>query len=264
MIKLIATDMDGTFLNDENQFPREFPAVFEQLKEKGIIFGAASGRQYYNLAERFGPLADDMLFIAENGSIVVYKDKEIFSNPMRPEAVKEVVEVARGIEGLHIVLCGKKAAYYENNSPEVLKEIDKYYTSRKHVTHFSEVEDDILKISLLDFQGAETHSYPSFKKFQGDLQVTVGGYVWLDIMNEGSNKGIAMQRIQERLGISPNDTMVFGDYLNDLELMEKAYYSYAMANAHDKIKEVSRFVTKWDNNESGVIETIKEAVLASK
>ncbi|MFS0782780.1 Cof-type HAD-IIB family hydrolase [Bacillus sp. 1P06AnD] len=263
MIKLIATDMDGTFLNDENQFPEDFSSVFNRLQDKGIIFGAASGRQYYNLARRFDEYADDMLFIAENGSIVVYKGEEIFSNPMDPQVVKELVDVARGIEGIHIVLCGKKAAYFEKPSPEVIEEINKYYASQAVVEDLAQVEDDILKISLLDFRGAEKHSLSYFEKYANSLQVTVGGFVWLDIMNAGSNKGIAMERIQERLDIAPEETMVFGDYLNDLELMGKAYYSYAMANAHDKIKEVSRFETKCDNNHGGVVETINEMVLSA-
>ena len=53
MIKLIATDMDGTLLNSNNQIQEGFYEVFNELQEKDIIFAAASGRQYYNLLERF-------------------------------------------------------------------------------------------------------------------------------------------------------------------------------------------------------------------
>ena len=53
MIKLIATDMDGTLLNSNNEIQHGFYDVFEKIQEKGIIFAAASGRQYYNLLERF-------------------------------------------------------------------------------------------------------------------------------------------------------------------------------------------------------------------
>ena len=53
MIKLIATDMDGTLLNSKNEIQDGFYEVFNKLEEKGIIFAAASGRQYYNLLKRF-------------------------------------------------------------------------------------------------------------------------------------------------------------------------------------------------------------------
>ena len=54
--------------------------------------------------------------------------------------------------------------------------------------------------------------------------------------------------------------MVFGDYLNDLEMMESAYYSYAMANAHDTLTKVARFTAK-SNDENGVVQAIKNYVL---
>ena len=257
MVKLIATDMDGTFLNDQNQFPEDFYSVFEQMKQQGIIFGAASGRQYYNLAERFHDVQDEMLFIAENGSYVVYKGKEIFSNTLNKNDVRELLQIARKIDDVHIVLCGKKSAYFEPLDDQALIEINKYYTRQQVVEDLLQVDDEILKISILDFKGAESNSFPYFSEFKEKLQVTLGGYVWLDIMNAGSNKGIAMQKVQERLGIHAEQTMVFGDYLNDLEMMQQAYHSYAMANAHEQIKEVARFNAK-TNNEAGVTAVIKE------
>lgn len=263
MVKLIATDMDGTFLNDQNQFPEDFYSVFDQLKQRGIIFGAASGRQYYNLAERFHDVQDDMLFIAENGSYVVYKGEEIYSNTLNKEDVIELIQTARKIDGIHIVLCGKKSAYFEPLEDKAMTEIVKYYAKRQVVNDLLQVDDEILKISILDFNGAESNSFTYFNEYKEKLQVTIGGYVWLDIMNAGSNKGIAMQKVQEFFNIQAQETMVFGDYLNDLEMMEQAYFSYAMANAHDRIKKVARFQAK-TNNESGVTEVIKELLTQSR
>ena len=82
MIKLIASDMDGTLLNDKNEIHEEFYQVFQELKKQNIIFAAASGRQYYNLLERFKGIEDKMMFIAENGTFVVYKGKELVVNSL--------------------------------------------------------------------------------------------------------------------------------------------------------------------------------------
>ena len=62
MIKLIASDMDGTLLNENNEINDEFFDIFNKLKERDIIFAAASGRQYYNLLKRFEKIKDDMMF----------------------------------------------------------------------------------------------------------------------------------------------------------------------------------------------------------
>ncbi|MGN1401380.1 MAG: Cof-type HAD-IIB family hydrolase [Bacillus sp. (in: firmicutes)] len=259
MIKLIATDLDGTFLNDDNQFPDDFSDVFDMLREQGIVFGAASGRQYYNLLSRFDGFHKDMLFIAENGTYVVYKGQELYSNTLDRETAYELVKIGRGIPDCHIVLCGKNYAYVESDQPEVLKEVDKYYAKRKIVDDLLEIEDDFLKVTILDFEGAEHNSNRYFDAYRDRLQITVGGFIWLDIMNAGANKGIAISKIQEHLNITKEETMVFGDYLNDLEMMDSAHYSYAMANAHDKVKEAARFQAK-SNNEAGVTATIRQMV----
>ena len=73
-----------------------------------------------------------------------------------------------------------------------------------------------------------------------------------------ANKGNAISGIQKELDISPEETLVFGDYLNDLEMMQNAKYSYAMKNAHPEFIKSSKYVTTFSNNENGVLKTIDE------
>ena len=260
MIKLIATDMDGTLLNDENQLPTEFQEIYQALIEKGIIFGAASGRQYYNLIERFADQKDDMLFIAENGTFVVHKGEELFANTLPRDVAVKLIEIGRTIEDAYIILCGKKSAYIERSTPELLEQVDKYYARREIVADLTQVDDEVLKVTILDFKGAEDNSNHFFSAYREQLQVAVSGFLWLDITNGDANKGTAIQKVQEHFGITSEQTMVFGDYLNDLDMMRQAYYSFAMANAHDEIKNVARFEAK-TNNESGVMKSIRQYVL---
>ena len=114
MIKLIATDMDGTLLNSNNEIQHGFYDVFEKIQEKGIIFAAASGRQYYNLLERFKGIEDKMMFIAENGTFVVYEGKELVVNSLDINLARELIKVGRQIENSYVILCGKNSAYRES------------------------------------------------------------------------------------------------------------------------------------------------------
>ena len=114
MIKLIVTDMDGTFLNDKKEISSEFWDVFKKLKEKNIKFVVASGRQYQNLKEQFEPIKDEIIFVAENGSYIVEKEKELYSRTLSKEAIEKFVNIGREIKTTNIVLCGKKSAYIEN------------------------------------------------------------------------------------------------------------------------------------------------------
>ncbi|WP_411168715.1 HAD family hydrolase [Clostridium sp. MB05] len=259
MIKFIASDMDGTLLNEKNEINKEFFDIFNKLIEKDIIFAAASGRQYYNLLKRFENIKDKMMFIAENGTFVVYNGEEILVNSLEKKVAINLIEIGRKIKNSYVIVCGKKSAYIENADERFVKETKKYYERYEIVDDLTKIEDDILKVTICDFSGSEFNSNNYYNEYRDKLQVTVSGEIWLDITAKGVNKGVAINKIQDMLGISHKETMVFGDYLNDLEMMGSAYYSYAMENAHDDLKKVSRFIAK-SNNDNGVVEAIKEVV----
>ena len=143
MIKLIATDMDGTLLNSNNEIQHGFYDVFEKIQEKGIIFAAASGRQYYNLLERFKGIEDKMMFIAENGTFVVYE--ELVVNSLDINLARELIKVGRQIENSYVILCGKNSAYIESCDKRLIEQTKKYYARYEIVSDLTKIEDDILK-----------------------------------------------------------------------------------------------------------------------
>lgn len=258
MIKLIVTDMDGTLLNSKGELPQNFYEVFKKLQAKNIIFAAASGRQYFTLLENFKPICDEMLFIAENGTYIVYKGEELAIHPLKKEIAHKLIKRGREL-GVEIVLATSKGAYLESSDKKFVSEVSKYYVKCEIVEDLLEIEGDILKVTICDFRGAEKCSYPAYQEFAHEAQICVAGEIWLDMMARDVNKGMAIRDIQEKLAISYEETMVFGDYLNDLEMLQNAYYSYAMENAHPLLKEVAHFKAK-SNDENGVIETIKENI----
>ena len=259
MIKLIATDMDGTLLNSNNEIQEGFYDVFNEIKEKEIIFAAASGRQYYNLLERFKGIDDNMMFIAENGTFVVYKGEELIVNSLDINIARELIKVGRTIDNAYVILCGKNAAYIESRDKRLVEQTEKYYARYEIVSDLTTIEDDILKVTICDFSGSENNSNKYFDDYRDKAQICVSGEIWLDMTAKGINKGLAIKEVQDKLNIKFEETMVFGDYLNDLEMMDSAYHSYAMENAHDDLKKVARFRAK-KNTENGVVEKIKEVL----
>lgn len=263
MIKLIITDMDGTLLNSQNEINNEFWTIQEKLSKNGVIFAIASGRPYYNLVERFKTLKDSMLFISENGACVMFQEKEIYSNTMKREDIFFLLEICKNITGIVPILCGKKSAYVEkerylNKNYDFEKEISKYYNKLEIVEDFNEVKDEFFKIAICDFLISENNSYNYFKEYEEKFQVVLSGKIWMDLGKLDTSKGIAIKMTQESLNISYDETMIFGDYLNDYSMMTEGKYSYAMLNAHPQLKEISNFITKKDNDNNGVLETIKE------
>lgn len=251
-IKLVAADLDGTLLNSRHELSPDFFPVFDKMKTKGVLFAAASGRQFYNILNKFAAIQEDVIFVAENGSYVVYKDEELLVQAMETDIVKEQLITTRKIPGIYTILCGKKKAYVESDAPQFMENLRMYYDRFEVVNDLLEVADDqFLKIAICDLAGAERNSYLVFKQQQEHLQVKVSGNIWLDLSHKLANKGRAINVLQNKFGISVNETMVFGDYLNDLEMMQQAGFSYAMENAHIDIKNAARFTTK-SNDQDGV------------
>jgi hydroxymethylpyrimidine pyrophosphatase-like HAD family hydrolase len=88
------------------------------------------------------------------------------------------------------------------------------------------------------------------------MQVTLSGENWVDLTENDVNKGTALSVLQKKFEILPSETMVFGDYLNDYDMMKYAEYSYAMANAHPDLKAVCKYETA-SNDENGVVKAIR-------
>lgn len=260
-IKLIVTDLDGTLLNSNHELPTDFWEIEQQLQDKNIILAIATGRQFYNIIKLFDTIKEHTLFLAENGTYAFYKGKEIFVNPLPFTNAIEFINIGRKIEKAFLIVCGKNAAYVENSNEQFLVEVRKYYTKLEIVSDLAKVEDVVLKITLCDFNDVPNNSYLHYKKFKNNFKVAISGAIWLDITSLNANKGSAIERIQSDLKITSSETMVFGDFLNDLEMMQTAKYSFAMKNAHPDIIAISNFKTKYDNNNNGVTATIKKLLL---
>ena len=262
-IRLIACDMDGTLLDDDHAIHDDFWPLITQLQERGIVFCPASGRQYYNLLERFAPIADRLIFIAENGSYVVRHGAELSSECLARDAVHELIGVARGLAAsgadCGVVLCGKRSAYIERGDADFRAQVDRYYHRLACVDDLLGVDDSLLKLAIYDFESSERRIYPALARFRTTHQVVVSSANWLDVMAPLANKGAGLRHIQQALGVSREQTMVFGDFLNDLEMMDEAAYSFAMANAHPLLKQRARFLAP-GNGDNGVVRTIKSVL----
>jgi Cof subfamily protein (haloacid dehalogenase superfamily) len=255
-IRLIAADLDGTLVDDEKRIHDEFWPLVDELHARGITFCPASGRQYYNLLALFEDVAADVVFIAENGTYVVAEGREMSSDCLPLDVARRVVARVREIPDVGAVLCGKRSAYVERQDETFLRHVRPYYTREQVVPDLQAVEDDVLKVAVYDFVSGERNAAPRLEEFRASHQVAISGPHWVDVMSPTANKGHALRQIQEKLGVTPDQTMAFGDFLNDLEMMDAATYSFAMANAHPRLKERASWVAP-TNNANGVVRTIR-------
>lgn len=259
-LRLIAVDLDGTLLDEQGRVPDELWPLLDVLHERGIVFVPASGRQYATLHAMFERAADGMVFVAENGTYVVRDGIEVSSSVMDQSTVGSVVEGVRrrASQGadVGVVVCGKSSAYVERTDRTFLDEAEKYYARLTHLSDVLDADDEMVKVAVFDFDGAELAA-KHLSDWEISHRVVISGSHTVDVMNQGVDKGTAVMQIQNELGISTHQTAAFGDYLNDIEMLKAAHHSYAMANAHPEVIATARKVAP-SNAEAGVITTVYE------
>ncbi|WP_018023511.1 Cof-type HAD-IIB family hydrolase [Corynebacterium ulceribovis] len=266
-VRLVVTDMDGSLLDENHQIPDDFWPLLDTFLAQNIAFAPASGRQYATLADQFETVADRIAVIAENGSVVVDHGELVSAIAIDAGAVTEVIRAVRaaGDDGLNVgvVLCGLRTAYIERTDELFKEEATRYYHALEEVDDLLDVvtgsEDKFVKIAIFDFDDAENSIAPRLAKSASQLKVVVSGAHWVDVMDPAANKGIALRNLQESLGVTPAQTVVFGDYLNDLELFEYSELSFAMDNAHPLVKERARFLAP-ANSEQGALQVLRRLI----
>lgn len=239
MIKLIASDLDGTLLQNNSQLiSSRMIAIIEKLHQKGILFIAASGRQYPNLYRLFQPVSQHMAFICENGGLVMYQDHVISASPMDRTLGLELIKDIWNQEGCEIQLSGQNTSYLIPKSEDF--EYRMKHIVKNNVTIIKDpvsVTEDFLKISVYEESGIVEHSGSYFTdKWQNKFKCTISGHGWLDFTASHVNKGNALKTLLDKLSLTPSEAMAFGDNYNDLEMLSLVKYGYVMENAIDDIK----------------------------
>lgn len=256
MLKLIASDIDGTLLqNGEKELSRQAVNQVKQLKEMGILFAAASGRQYATLRRLFEPVKDDIAYICENGAMVMYNGKILHKDVFDRVLAEEMMHSILNREDMEIIVSGEKSYYIQPKRKSfaeyMLQSVKGNVTV---VDNILEVQEDILKISMYRESGLE-ETLPYWKKLFGDkATVVTSGHAWLDMMPMSADKGKGIRVLQKHFLISADDCVAFGDNLNDLEMLQEVTYSFAMSNAKEKVKEIAKYETER-------VETVLEKIM---
>ena len=259
MIKLIVSDMDGTLVNDEKKIDETIYALLPKLKEKGIRFVVASGRQYPSLCKDFQEHVKDVVLCSENGAFIMDNGKELYAKCMTKEQVKMSLDAAFAVEGMEPVVCAKHVTYARTQEMVDFLGSPKFNYKMALVDDLYNIDDDIIKISMAVMNGEDTVSM--FRKVRGaldeSLNLMTSGEGCMDTGIYGVNKGTAVEVLQEMWDIAPEETMVFGDQYNDVDMFDRAHYSFAMAGAVEGVKKKARYQAG-SNNEGGVVKEIRK------
>lgn len=244
MIKLIASDLDGTLLlNRAQTLPEEIFPLIRELKKQGILFVAASGRQYPNMRRLFDPVAEDMAFICENGALAVWNEKVLYQDNFELELTREIVEAIDAREGAEFSCATREFYYIKPKTQHYLDLMTKVVkTTSRVVESFDEIIEPCMKLAVYERAGVQEDSIRYWKsRFSDRCTVVTSGMEWVDFIPFGTNKARGLKEYQKLLGIRPEECMVFGDEYNDIEMLKSTPWSFAMSHSKQGVKEAAAF-----------------------
>jgi len=261
MIRLIVSDLDGTLLRSDKTYSEKLMPLIDKLKKRGIAFAIATGRAIYTVQDQFSEFLDKGAVICENGSALLMENKILHTARMDKDEIREILAAGSNVARLSPVLCGTKCGYVKSDSdPDIIRSLKKFCTRLEFLDDLEEaiMSDSICKVSFWDGIDPLKNGYERLRLLGPRFKAYPSGENWLDILLAGEDKGSCLRRLQTITGVSPEETMCFGDHMNDTGLMENCRYSYAIKNAHPDIKKTCAFETRLTNDEDGVLYTMME------
>lgn len=270
MIKLIASDIDETLVDQNKKVPQKNKEAIEKAKEKGLIVMLATGRGPHELneiPEDAGVIEDDRFIICCNGAIIVSaKEREVVSSlPIEFKYAKAIFDYCKE-NNLTFFVYTLDEKYAINLDP-----LDKINES-KNYGHLMEIDDGnidflkdkiipkvIIKNTNIDFLHAIEVDIAKITSY--DVEIAYSSDMYMEINAKGVDKGLALKKVCDYYRIDMKEALAIGDNYNDVAMLEKAGTSVAVANAHLQVKEVADYVTKATNIEGAVGEAIEKFVL---
>ncbi|WP_185970966.1 HAD family hydrolase [Alkalicoccobacillus porphyridii] len=280
MIKLIATDMDGTLLNREHKVSLQNAKAIHSAQKNGIEVIVATGRSY---EEAIIPLREaeiNCLLICVNGAETWDNSGQLqATNPLNVEDVHWAMQKLRE-HSIYFELYSSKGTYSDNKKLALDVIVDLLETTGALTTHqemkklaqrrvsngsiqfvehyeqlLEQSSDPVLKLlafstnlKVLDQVEEELGEHKS-------LSVTASARGNLEINSIYAQKGLAVQAYAQKLGIGLDTVMALGDNMNDLSMMKLVGYPVAMENAAYEVKELCKYETL-HHDKNGVAEAI--------
>lgn len=260
-IKLVATDMDGTFLDDDKNFDQKrFQKIYQYMQDHGIVFVCASGNQFDKLTSFF-PRSKypETLFVAENGALIADHQKIFRADTFDQAVVQKALNILENTANVKLVLCGTKSAYIRNDVTKDFYELTKLYCpTLETVKSFQDIDDDILKFSVnCPIDQTELYMDKLAQALGSDVSIVSSGHGDIDIVRHDVSKANGLHYLAKKFAIEPAEMCAFGDGGNDLSMLEYVGHSVAMENGTDIVLQTADHHTI-NNNDQGVLQHLEE------
>ena len=240
--KLIASDLDGTLMKEgSGEISSRAIELIGEYLDRGGFFVAASGRQYENMRDLFGPLSDRIAYICYSGGLCLSGGEPVYSRCIGPELSQELIADIEACDGCAAMLSVRGSEIISPKEPRLYSFLtDSIGAYADIIPDLRSVSGEIYKISLYKHDEGIDHGYWK-ARYSSRCNVLVSGRVWIDFIPSGIDKGTALEALIGRLDIPPEDCVAFGDNENDSGMLRLVGCPVAMSSSAPHIRALGKY-----------------------
>ena len=281
MIKLIASDMDGTLLNSDHKIPKENIELIKFAQKNGIQFVVATGRAYYEALPALNNENINCDVISFNGGIIYDKNGNIINiTPMKLKDLYYTIEILKSLE-ISYQLYTKNTIYTNSIETDITAYIDLIRANGEepneqhlrqearnrlalgHITEVNNIElylnqenNPAIKVIGISNDLEKLKHATELLSGNDNISLTSSGANNVEIMDKKATKGEALKIVADIHDINLRNAIAIGDNLNDQAMLDIVEYSIAMKNGNKDLQKTSKFITEKTNSEGGVADSV--------
>ena len=245
MIKLVATDIDGTIFIPEKEFTQGVKNCIKRLNDSGIKVVLVTGRMNAAASKIAQDLGLETPVVSYQGGLVVENGQKLYERYLTTEQTHRILEWAK-TEKIHINLYNDDILYSETECYEVQR-----YCNNLHTEHivkpFKEInKNKINKLLAIDYSNPDriTKYEKELQETFSDLYIVKSTPYFLEFSNPEASKKCAVEFLQNYWNLKKEEILTIGDQNNDIALLQAGGIKIAMGNATDELKEIADYITE--------------------
>ena len=258
MIKLVATDIDGTIFIPEKEFTQGVKDCIKRLSQKGIKVVLVTGRMNAAASKIAQDLGLNTPVVSYQGGLVVENGKTLYERYLTEDQTKRILDWACA-EKIHINLYNNDILYSESDCYEVQRYCNNLHTERT-IKPFNEIKKDkINKLLAIDYSNPDriTRYEKELQEIFPDLYIVKSTPYFLEFSNPEASKKCAVEFLQNYWGLEKEEILTIGDQNNDIALLQAGGVKVAMGNATDDLKAIADYITESVYND-GFVHAMKK------
>lgn len=219
MIKLLATDVDGTLLSaNENDVNDRILFALESIKKNRIKLAVTSGRSYFGLSKLFERVKEGTYFVSSDGACIFVNDKLVYHREISVNTAHKIV-TDDSYKGCKVLVSTPFCSYVVGEDKAFANKLSGLHTDEiKFANSVFSIKEPICKISLF----SEENQPKPLCNLPSGVRLAYNNTGWCEYVSALANKGNAISDIQTREIVAKSETVCIGDGENDFEMMKKA------------------------------------------